>query len=123
MEFRETKAIYLQIADRICEEILTGIYAEDERIPSVREYAAKVEVNVNTMIRSFENLQNNGIIYNRRGIGYFVAPGARQAIQNIRKRQFLQEEMPIFFRQARLIGMTPEELSTEYTNYLNCSEL
>lgn len=123
MEFRETKAIYLQIADRICEEILTGIYAEDERIPSVREYAAKVEVNVNTMIRSFENLQNNGIIYNRRGIGYFVATGARQAIQNIRKRQFLQEEMPIFFRQARLIGMTPEELSTEYTNYLNCSEL
>lgn len=123
MEFKENKAIYLQIAERISEEILTGVYKEDERIPSVREYATKVEVNVNTMIRSFENLQNNGIIYNRRGIGYFVASGAVKTIKKIRKQQFKEEEMPHFFRQAQLLGLSTEELSEEYNIYLKTSHL
>ena len=63
MNFKETKGIYLQIADRICDEVLLGIYNEDDRIPSVREYAALVEVNVNTMMRSYEYLQQQGVIY------------------------------------------------------------
>lgn len=49
MNFKESKAIYLQIADRICDEVLLGQYREEERIPSVREYAAVVEVNANTL--------------------------------------------------------------------------
>ena len=53
MNFKESKAIYLQIADRICDEILLGQFAEEERIPSVREYATIVEVNANTVMRSF----------------------------------------------------------------------
>ena len=69
MDFKENKAIYLQIADRICEEILTGVFREEERVPSVREYAVKVEVNVNTVMRSYDKLQGDGVIYNRRGIG------------------------------------------------------
>ena len=73
MNFKESKAIYLQIADRICDEILLGQYPEEERIPSVREYAAIVEVNANTVMRSFDYLQVQNIIYNKRGIGYFVA--------------------------------------------------
>lgn len=71
MNFKESKAIYLQIADRICDEILLGQYQEEERIPSVREYAAMVEVNANTAMRSFDYLQSQDIIYNKRGIGYF----------------------------------------------------
>ena len=54
MNFKESKAIYLQIADRICDEILLGQFGEEERIPSVREYAAIVEVNANTVMRSFD---------------------------------------------------------------------
>ena len=77
MNFKESKAIYLQIADRICDEILLGQLGEEERIPSVREYAAIVEVNANTVMRSFDYLQSQNIIYNKRGIGYFVATGAR----------------------------------------------
>ena len=57
MKFKESKSIYLQIADRICDEILQGQYKEEERIPSVREYAATVEVNANTVVRSFDYLQ------------------------------------------------------------------
>ena len=70
MNFKEAKAIYLQIADRICDEILLGQYKEEERIPSVREYAAIVEVNANTAMRSFDYLQSQEVIYNKRGIGY-----------------------------------------------------
>lgn len=61
MNFKESKAIYLQIADRICDEILLGQFAEEERIPSVREYATIVEVNANTVMRSFDYLQSQNI--------------------------------------------------------------
>ena len=68
MNFKESKAIYLQIADRICDEVLLGQYREEERIPSVREYAAVVEVNANTVMRSYDYLQSQEVIYNKRGI-------------------------------------------------------
>lgn len=77
MKFKESKSIYLQIADRICDEILQGQYTEEERIPSVREYAATVEVNANTVVRTYDYLQGQEIIHNKRGIGYFVSAGAK----------------------------------------------
>ena len=80
MKFKESKSIYLQIADRICDEILQGQYMEEERIPSVREYAATVEVNANTVVRTYDYLQGQEIIYNIRGIGYFVSAGANAGI-------------------------------------------
>lgn len=118
MKFKENKAIYLQIADRICEEILTGKYREDERIPSVREYAVEVEVNVNTVMRSYDQLQTEGIIYNRRGLGYFVAVGASERIVSMKKEFFIKDELPYFFRQASMIGLKPEELSEMYNRFL-----
>ena len=75
MNFKENKPIYLQIADRICDEILQGRYAENDRIPSVRDYAATVEVNANTAMRSYDFLQSRSVIRMQRGIGYFVEPG------------------------------------------------
>ena len=76
MNFKDNNPIYLQIAERICDEILQGRYSEDDRIPSVREYAAMVEVNANTVVRTFDHLQSLEVIYNKRGLGYFVAKGA-----------------------------------------------
>ena len=76
MQFKENQTIYLQIAERISDEILLGHYAIGSRIPSVREYAALVEVNANTVMRSYEFLQTQGIIFNKRGIGFFVSPDA-----------------------------------------------
>lgn len=99
MNFKESKAIYLQIADRICDEVLLGQYREEERIPSVREYAAVVEVNANTVMRSYDYLQSQEVIYNKRGIGYFVASGARALILSLRKEYFLKEEVDYFFKQ------------------------
>lgn len=119
MNFKENKAIYLQIAERISDEILLGKYGEDERIPSVREYAALVEVNANTVMRSFDYLQTNGIIYNKRGIGYFVAPRAINQILVLRKDYFMNEEADYFFRQLFMLGISPENLLEMYQNFIN----
>ena len=119
MNFKANKPIYLQIADRICDEILQGRYAENDRIPSVRDYAATVEVNANTAMRSYDFLQSHSVIRMQRGIGYFVEPGASERIRSFRRESFMNEELYDFFRQARSIGITAEELETLYRQYLS----
>lgn len=122
MNFKESKAIYLQIADRICDEILLGQYAEEERIPSVREYAAIVEVNANTAMRSFDYLQTQNVIYNKRGIGYFVAAGARQQVLVLRRETFLKGELEQAFRQLRTLGISDDELTAMYREFIKKQE-
>lgn len=117
MKFKESKSIYLQIADRINDEILQGQYAEEGRIPSVREYAATVEVNANTVVRTYDYLQGQEIIYNKRGIGYFVSAGAKGII-TLRKDIFLHEELPEFFRQVSALDIPIKEIEKMYKEYL-----
>ena len=117
MNFKESKAIYLQIADRICDEVLLGQYREEERIPSVREYAAVVEVNANTVMRSYDYLQSQEVIYNKRRIGYFVASGARALILSLRKEYFLKEEVDYFFKQMYTLGISAEDMSAMYREF------
>ena len=118
MKFKESKPIYLQIADRICDEILQGKYKEEERIPSVREYASTVEVNANTVVRSFDYLQGQDIIYNKRGLGYFVNTGARERILELRKEVFLRDELPEFFRQIKTLDIPLKDVEKMYSDYL-----
>lgn len=117
MKFKETKSIYQQIADRLCDEILLGNYREEERIPSVREYAATVEVNANTVVRSYDQLQGQEIIYNKRGIGYFVAPRAVERIKRLRKELFLTEELPEFFGSISTLEISIEEIEKLYKDW------
>ncbi|ERI85331.1 transcriptional regulator, GntR family [Bacteroides pyogenes F0041] len=117
MNFKESKAIYLQIADRICDEILLEQYMPEERIPSVREYAAMVEVNANTVMRSYDYLQSRNIVYNKRGIGFFVAADARSLILSLRKNVFLEEELTHFFRQIKVLGISIEEIVDMYQEF------
>lgn len=114
MNFKDNNPIYLQIAERICDEILTGTYREDDRIPSVREYASMVEVNANTVVRTFDYLQSIEVIYNKRGLGYFVSKGAAHRIAKERRRIFLQEELPELFRSMDSLGITIDELCRLY---------
>lgn len=110
MIFKESKPIYQQIADRLCDEILQGTYADESRIPSVREYAATLEVNVNTVVRSYEYLQNLSVIYNKRGLGYFVSPGAAGKIRAERKAQFLSEDLPEFLSRLHQLDIPIDEI-------------
>ena len=115
MLFNGKKAIYLQIADMICDQILLGELEEEGRVPSVRETAAQVEVNSNTVMRSYDWLQNQQIIYTKRGLGFYVNPGAKQTIHQIRKEEFVQESVPEIVRTMQTLGITVSEL----TNHIN----
>ena len=110
MEFKNNKPIFLQISEHICDGILQGTYREGERLPSVREYAAGVEVNANTVVRSFDWLNQKGIIFNKRGMGYFVSEGAREAVLKLRRSEFFEEQLPEFFRTMKALGITMEEI-------------
>ena len=114
MIFTNDKAIYLQMADRLCDEILSGKYQDDDRIPSVREYAVLLEVNTNTAVTAYEQLAREEIIYNKRGLGYFVTPGAKKQIMKARKKDFMKERLPELFRQMRLLGITLEDVKSAY---------
>lgn len=114
MEFNDTQAIYLQIADYICEQILLEKWPTEERIPSVRDLAALMEVNPNTAMRSYEFLQQKDIIYNKRGIGFFAAHQAQQRIKAYRKERFLETELPEFFRTLYLLDIRMEEIQERY---------
>lgn len=111
MIFKAEKAIFLQIADRLCDEILAGNYAADDRVPSVREYAVLLEVNTNTMVRAYEQLARDEVIYNKRGQGYFVAPDAPEAIRRRRLDTFRKETLPSLFREMQLLGLDINEVT------------
>lgn len=117
MEFDQHKPIYLQIADAICEKILTETWKEEERIPSVREYGVRMEVNPNTVARSYDELSSENIIYNKRGIGYFVSPGAKDVIRKRQRTQFMEESATEFFRKMDILGITMDEVRKMYENY------
>lgn len=116
MTFNNDKAIYLQMADRLCDEILAGTYADDDRVPSVREYAVALEVNTNTAVKAYEALARDGVIYNRRGLGYFVTPGARTTIMEQRRRAFLGDTLPAMLRQMRLLGIGIDEVVSAWNS-------
>lgn len=108
MQFDSNRPIYLQILDSICEQILDGKLEPDGRILSVREYGAQLGVNPNTIMRSYERLTNDGIIYNKRGLGYFIAPDARDKVLDIKRKEFMENVFPKIRHQMRLLGIGPE---------------
>ena len=119
MNFKDNKAIYLQIADRIGDDVLSGNLQADARILSVREMAAQIEVNANTVARTYEHLQQCGIIYPKRGLGYFVAPDARDIIVRMRRDQLLHGEMDYFLGQLKAVGITVADLGKIYQEFLD----
>ena len=119
MNFKDNKAIYLQIADRIGDQILSGKLTPEGKVPSVRELAAEIEVNANTVASTYDHLQQNGIIYTKRGLGYFVSPDAQDKIVASRRELLMQGEMDYFLGQLKAVGITPAELQDLYKDYLN----
>jgi len=110
MEFQNGKSIFLQIADSITEKVLKGEYQAGNKIPSVRELASEVGVNPNTIMRTYSELQSMNIIENKRGIGYFVNPEAKEVILASKKKVFFSKILPDFLRQAEVLGITTKEL-------------
>ena len=105
MEFREQRAIYLQIGDYICEKILRKEWQAEEKIPSVRELAVDLEVNPNTIVRTYGYLEDKKIIVKQRGIGYFVAQDGYDKVLTLKKENFLNQEVPLFFKTMKLLNL------------------
>ena len=116
MIFTNDKAIYIQMADRLCDEILAGKYKDDDRIPSVREYAVLLEVNTNTAVKAYDELARANIIYNKRGLGYFVTKGAKKQILKERKHVFMKEQLPELFRQMQLLDISMDDVVGVYNS-------
>ncbi len=119
MEFQTQTAIWMQIAEQIATRIMSGEWAPGERIPSVRELAAEVQVNPNTVVRSVTFLQEAGIIINQRGIGYFVAEDGVAKAHELRKKAFSDEMLPVFFQTIDQLGIQWDELKSWYQQYQN----
>ena len=117
MEFNQSQAIYMQIGDYISEQILLDRWKEGDRILSVRELGVSLQVNPNTVMRTYDFLQNVEIIFNKRGVGYFVADHAKNKIIDYRRKQFLEQELPVIFKNMDILGMTFDELKTKYEEF------
>ncbi|MEM9363725.1 MAG: GntR family transcriptional regulator [Bacteroidota bacterium] len=119
MDFDNSKPIYLQIAEVFYENILEKQWKEEERIPSVREIAMLVEVNPNTAIRAFNHLQDLGVIYNKRGIGYFVAKEGYAKVMEIKRKEFMEHTLPDVFRKMNMMNIPLEELINVFNQEKN----
>lgn len=113
-DFKQDRAIYLQMAERICDEILAGKYNADDRIPSVRELAVLLEVNTNTVVKTYELLLQWEVIYTKRGLGYFVTTDALKKIRQTRSSKFMNENLPELFRQMELLDIPIETVIKEW---------
>ena len=118
MEFKDNEAIYLQIAAFVCENILAGKWTAGQKILSVRDLAVELEVNPNTVMRSYEFLQSLEIVYNKRGLGLFVADDGFEKVKAYRKQQFVQQNLPDFFKNIYLLDISIDEVRQQYGNFL-----
>ena len=110
MEFHDNQPIYMQIADYFCENILTREWKQNEKIPSVREIAVLMEVNPNTALRAYTFLQDQNVIYNKRGIGYFVTADGYSKALSMKRDEFVKRDVPQLFKTMSLLSLNCVDL-------------
>lgn len=106
----EEKSIYLQISESIETDILRGILLEDEQAPSTNELARRYTINPATAAKGVGVLVDQGILYKKRGIGMFVAAGAREKVLEKRRKAFALNLLAPLLAEARSLGISKEEL-------------
>ena len=122
MQFNSLSPIYFQIAQYIHDLILNEVWEDGQRIPSVRDMAMELEVNPNTVIRTYSLLQEEGTLENQRGIGYFTAKDARTLVLKQRRERFLKRELPALLATMDTLGLTLEDLEHYVSNQKNQEE-
>ena len=107
----EQSLIYLQIAQMLEDDILRGVYREEEQVPSTNELARAYNINPATAAKGINLLVSDGILYKRRGIGMFVSPGAEEKVKEKRRAAFYDGYIKPLAGEARSLGLTGEELA------------
>ncbi|HMJ70164.1 MAG TPA: GntR family transcriptional regulator [Cyclobacteriaceae bacterium] len=118
MKFRDSQPIYLQIAEYACEKILLNEWKPGDRVPSIRDLAVELEVNPNTVMRTYDFLQTSDIIYNERGVGLFVGPKASRNALDYLQNEFTQNSLPHLFRRLALLEMDVDSLKPFFDKYM-----
>lgn len=111
MEFKSNKGIFLQIADNLCNQVLEGKLLPGGRVPSIRELAVELEVNRNTVMRTYSFLQEERVFENKRGIGFFVSEAAVQQIKEKEKKDFFENEIPFILKKIKLLQLNSNDLN------------
>ncbi len=118
MNFKENPAIYIQIAEYVCEQILLKKWKLGEKIISIRDLAVNMEVNPNTVQRAYDFLQQRDIITNKRGVGYFTEDDAMERILSFRREQFIENELPVFMRNIYLLNIDFKEIKIMFDQFV-----
>jgi GntR family transcriptional regulator len=108
--FDDRSPIYLQIADKIKEDILSGALGEDEQVMSTNQYASFYRINPATAAKGFQQLVEEGVLYKRRGIGMFVSADARERLRAERRERFFEQVVDAMITEARVIGISLDEI-------------
>ena len=111
MPFQGEKPIFLQLAEQLEEAILSGAYPEGSQVPSITEYAATYKINPATANKGINLLVSAGLLYKKRGIGMFVAEGARAKLQKQRSEAFYQDYVKKLVREAQNLGLDLDQLT------------
>lgn len=114
MLFTSDKPIYQQLVELIQIDILENKWPEGERVPSVRELAGNLEVNPGTVMRAYEQLQEEQILFNLRGRGLFVAEHAKAIILKSQQRHMIELEMPNFIKKMKQLDISVQEFIKQY---------
>ena len=111
MRFQGEKPIFLQLAEQLENGILSGAYPEGSQVPSITEYAATYQINHATALKGINQLVNAGMLYKKRGIGMFVAPGAQEVLRKQRSEDFYHDYVQTMVREGKGLGLTLEQLT------------
>ncbi len=112
ISFDGEKPIYIQMAEWVEENILTGVFPEETQIPSTTEISAMYKINPATALKGVNILVEKGIIYKKRGLGMFVSTGAESKIRNERKQEFYDKYIKTLVSEAQKLGITGDEIIT-----------
>lgn len=102
--------IFIQVKEWVEEEILKGHILEEEQVPSTNQFAMIYQINPATARKGFSLLVEEGILYKKRGIGMFVATGAKEKIKNRARERFINESIAALVEEAKNLGMTKDEV-------------
>ena len=104
------KPVYVRLRETIADAILAGRYGDGDPLPSVRALAAEEQANPLTVAKAYQGFQDEGLIVVKRGVGMFVAPGARARLGDSERNRFLKEEWPQIRAPMRRLGIDPATL-------------
>jgi DNA-binding transcriptional regulator YhcF (GntR family) len=114
VNFSPSYPIYRQVADFICEKVLAAVWRDGERLPAVKDLAVLTSVNPNTVIKALTWLQGNDVLTTRRGVGHFLTEGAASKTLALKRREFIEEDLPDVFASMQLLGLDLDELAALY---------